>query len=263
MQKKWVIGITAVTLAAATAIGSTLAYFTTKTDPMTNNFTVATGNDKGITGQLREKNWDGYDFNEFVDKVSKNPDGSALKGDLTEADPDHPTYGVDMAKIMLPGDVIPKNPTLKNTTNWDFVNNQVIAGKVDVPVYMAMKVTYNNFNNVKINSDNKINAGWVDIATTPSDPAGTCTKIYVWYGLDANKATNKAPMAVSSGKPTDPLFNTVTVNRDATHNDGTESTVLKSFDIELQGAAIQARNLPNDTADHISVINDQLTGLLK
>lgn len=256
MQKKWVIGITAVTLAAATAIGSTLAYFTTKTDPMTNNFTVATGDDKGITGQLREKNWDGYDFGSVVTDptthVTRDPNGT----DVVAGKENDSSLGINQAKIILPGDTIQKNPTLKNTTNWDFVNNQVIAGKVDVPVYMAMKVTYNNFNNVKINSDNKINAGWVDIATTPSDPAGTCTKIYVWYGLDANKATNKAPMAVSSGAQTDPLFNTVTVNSDATHNDGTESTVLKSFDIKIQGAAIQARNVPG------TEINSRLTALL-
>lgn len=257
MQKKWVIGITAVTLAAATAIGSTLAYFTATTQKMTNSFTVATGNDKGITGQLREKTWDGYDFYDFVgSKVGQNPDGSALKDGLTEANPAKPTYGVDMAKIILPGDVIPKDPTLMNTTNCDDKGSP-IANMADVPVYMALKVTYNNFNNVKINSDNKINAGWVEIPQPGSDPAATCTKYYVWYGKDpVTGKTLTAPAQVSSGAKTDPLFNTVTVNSDATYVDGNQPTDLKAFNIVLQGAAIQARNVPG------AEINSRLTALL-
>lgn len=258
MQKKWVIGITAVTLAAATAIGSTLAYFTATTQKMTNSFAVATGDDKGITGQLREPAWDGYVFNDYVNKGTssqKDPDGA----DVLKTRAGDTSLGINQAKIILPGDTIQKDPTLMNTTNWNFTKDGgpgLYDKTVDVPVYMAMEVTYTGFNNVKINSDNKINKGWKDIATSPIDPVGTCTKTYVWYGLDANGETNTAPAAVSSGSSTAPLFNTVTVNTEATHNDGTESTVLKSFDIKLQGAAIQTRNVP------VAEINSRLTALL-
>lgn len=256
MQKKWVIGITAVSLAAATAIGSTLAYFTTKTTQMTNNFTVATG-DKGITGQLRESNWDGYGFGDYVNQgtaAQRDPNGT----DVT--DKTNTGLGINQAKIMLPGDTIQKNPTLKNTTNCDD-SGKLIAGKSDVPVYMAMKVTKDQF----VNATFQVNDGWKKLDNcTFTD--GTTSEVYVWCGIGATALT---PKAVASGAQTDKaLFDTVQIDRNAIQQSSAigsnDSSVLKAFNLQLQGSAIQARNLDvTDPTNGASNLNEVLTDLAK
>ena len=258
MQKKWVIGITAVTLAAATAIGSTLAYFTAKTQTMTNSFTVATGDNKGITGQLRESAWDGYDFNQYV--VEKNSSRDPIGTDVAAGKENDSTLGINQAKTILPGDTIQKNPTLMNTTNCDSTG-QLETNMVDVPVYMAMKVTYSD----KFDATNVIfkykdntgvlqdgmNPGWV-----PYKAIDSKTEIYVWYGSKDGKTPDSAPAAISSGAKTAALFDSVEINPLIDTDKTTNTTTLQDFNIALQGAAIQARNVP------VAEINSQLTALL-
>lgn len=261
MQKKWVIGITAVTLAAATAIGSTLAYFTATTQKMTNNFTVAAPN--GITGQLREPQWDGFDFNQYVvDKASsRDPIGTDV---LTGHEKDT-AIGINQAKDVLPGDMVLKDPTLMNTTNWTFdqgkSTGQLADGKVDVPVYMAMKVTYSD----KFDATNVIfkykdntgvlqdgmNPGWV-----PYKAIDSKTEIYVWYGSKDGKTPDSAPAAISSGAKTAALFDSVEINPLIDTDKTTNTTTLQDFNIVLKGSAIQAKNVPANE------ISSRLAGLL-
>lgn len=256
MQKKWVIGITAVTLAAATAIGSTLAYFTATTKQMTNSFTVKAPN--GISGQLRESKWDGFDFGQYVN--GNDPDGKQHNTNNPVVPPEN--QGLTKAETVMPGIQIDKNPTLMNTTNWDFTNTTsgnpkgaLKSNTQSVPVYMAIKVTYNNFNDKieKINGNGSINVGWQDITPTgyPSNE-----KVYMWCDKTADK-TNTDPAKVASGDPTGSLFDTIVIDKTATYIDGNQSTDLKAFSIDLKGAAVQADNLTD-----ITEIKTQLTDLL-
>ena len=255
MQKKWVIGITAMSLVATTAIGSTLAYFTTKTQQMTNTFTVAAPN--GVTAQLREPKWDGYQFNQKMYK------GNLLFGhwidpDGTQAISCCQSLGFNQAKVMLPGDAIPKDPTMMNTTNCNQLGT-LNWGQANVPVYMAMKVDTTNINNVKFDASK---SGWqkLDKATYKFSNAKEVGDIYLWCG--SNK--DLKPDEVNSGDKTNALFDTVTVGSDAIQHTSVTAVnadkELKNFSIDLKGAAVQSRNL--DAVSKLSVIESQLVGEL-
>lgn len=260
MQKKWVIGITAMSLVATTAIGSTLAYFTTQTQQMTNTFTVAAPN--GVTAQLREPKWDGYGFNQKMSTGImqwSDPDGKHA------INPYDQSLGINKANVMLPGDFIDKNPTMKNTTNcsWDWFGNCIAPdASHNVPVYMAMKVTYpkgfNHDNEYITNSDKKIrnetrleteaeekygfvNDGWVrlDYLVANED-----SQIYLWCGKSAD-SDYPVPVAVNSSEAPASLFSFVRINSNDRQpsKDAIQNKVLSNFNIKLQGAVIQSRNL--------------------
>lgn len=229
MQKKWVIGITAITLTAVTAIGSTLAYFTMHTDPMTNNFTVAAQG--GLTGQIREPGWDGYDFGSAT-----TPTGTTANSDVTGDNAK--ALGLNQAKTMMPGDVINKNPNLMNTTNWDFSSGALKASTSSVPVYMAIKVTYDEATAAAVTAGTlapNFSTKWTKIGGGTNSDSSEYS-VYLWTGV-ANGTT--AASVESGASPTDALFTTVTVSENATS--------LDNFSIAVKGAEIQAKNLTDET----------------
>lgn len=114
--------MTSLLVVAVIAVGLTLALLSTSTGTKTNAFS----SNKNIDIQLREDQWDGYTFN----------DG---EGDSTTGQTVNPAYegnkedlGLVQAQSYLPGQVIPKNPTVKNNNN---------DGK-GVETNVALKVTY-------------------------------------------------------------------------------------------------------------------------
>lgn len=256
MQKKWVIGITAMSLAAATAIGSTLAYFTMHTQQMTNTFTVAAPT--GISGQLREPTWDGYNFNEIN---SKKADPAGDEVNSSPAAYDSPfvvsDLGFTKAATVMPGDLIPKDPTMMNTTNWDFSGatkgswGKLAAGKQNVDVFMAMKVTYDSKKlagtSFMYKGNNAPNQEWNKYDSVVNKD-GTTSDFYIWCA-----GTSGVPARVSSGTPTDALFDAVKV-----HDGIKDPADLQDFNIVLKGAEVQAQNLDGQTA----VIESQLSGEL-
>ncbi len=217
-KKKWVVGVTAASLAAVVAIGATLAYFTSQTQSITNEFHVATGTD-GITGELKEPAWDGIEFGE------------------TEAqDPSDSTLGINQAKHILPGDTIPKNPTLKNTTQASATN----TNGDDLSAYVAIKAVF---------PDNFTDYASVTIDSTKWElidgETGTGSAVYLWVS-DGN------PAALAADDATDPLFSNVQIKSDV------DSNTLKDFDIQLQGALIQSKNLTDSNTIQQQLI-DTLT----
>jgi membrane carboxypeptidase/penicillin-binding protein PbpC len=236
MQKKWIIGITALSLAAATAVGSTLAFFTAKTQTMTNDFTVAAQD--GLSGQLREPAWDGFIFGSATE-----PDGSQVNPDATDQD----SLGISQAKTILPGDVIQKDPNLMNTTNWDFAKNALKDGTKSVPVYLAMKVTYDEATGAAV-ADGTLTLNFSDKWTKIG--SGSDYVVYLWTGTA--KGTTAA--AVESGKTAEPLFTTVTVNADA--------AALNNFKITVTGGEIQAKNLDTSVEANEKTVETKLSGLL-
>lgn len=215
MKKKLIIGVTSLVLVAAMAIGGTLAFMTQKTATMTNTFTAA----PGLSGEIREPLWDGYQFGETKTDNSQ-PDGTAAKTGITGDD--LAALGITKANTMTPGLDIPKNPTLKNTSA--------------VPVYMAIKVTYNDMTKFDAIASFTPNAGWVE--------SSTGSGIYYYVGTDNNGNANTVLQKVAKDDGTTSLFNTVDIKTDAT------STSLESnqFQITVVGGAVQTTDIDDNTA---------------
>lgn len=99
-------------------VSITYALLSKVTETATNTFS----SDRKISLALREDKWDGYDFNE--EYPSNIVPGTMA--DPTQENSDR--LGINIAKNYYPGDVIPKNPMVKNTSNED--------------EYVAIKVVY-------------------------------------------------------------------------------------------------------------------------
>lgn len=127
-KKKLITTIASLALVGAISIGATLAYLNAQSQQMTNTFTPKDGG-RNISIELREPGWDGYNFGE-----GESPDGSTV----------NPTYkgdkealGLNEAKEFSPGDVIAKDPTVKNTCGQD-VWVAVTVDKTGLPSYASL-----------------------------------------------------------------------------------------------------------------------------
>lgn len=98
------------------SLSLTAAILTDSDGPATNVFTSS----RGIDILLREPAWDGYEFGDpdWDNGLSTNPDyeGAAM-------------LGYDVANEYLPGDTVPKDPTIKNLSTSE-------------DAYVAMWLTY-------------------------------------------------------------------------------------------------------------------------
>lgn len=252
MKKKFVLGLTSLVVASAVAIGGTLAFMTAQTKEMTNTFTAV---GEGLSGIIREPSWDGYSMLDKTLAVDKDqPDGTTPNSAIQ----DKSGLGLTKASAMTPGMIIPKNPTLGNTSK--------------VPVYMAIKVTYET----KAQFDNiatlDLSNDWLEATGPQYSAAGidnTNTKIYFYTGSSAkvpNQTLLKVSAATQNGANTVPgtttaLFNNVTIK-----GDGIDVTELKAnaFDIKLTGAAVQTTDLSeaNTEAANSEVAKVQLINAL-
>lgn len=209
MTKKLVLSLSSLVVAAAVAVGGTMAYLNAKTQTMTNTFKTSV---TSLSGELREPNWDGYTFED-----PGQPDGKTVKTGV-----DASSLGWTKAQNVAPGSVIPKNPQLRNTSADD--------------VYMAIKVTYSDrqkFNTIASIDENSRN--WVK-ATDADYQAAKVTAdlnsdIYFYKGSGSDLAK-----VVKINGTTESIFNNVTIKSDIT-----DASVISNnmFDITVIGGAVQ------------------------
>lgn len=198
MKKKIALICTAVVLVAAIAVGGTLALLTDSTDKVQNTFTVG----KGISIDLKEPDWDGVDFD----------------GNTSTASED---LGENLAQNFVPSRVIPKDPTVKNTSAADSVwiavkvNATCGAAEGDAAALAAIQ----NFADINWNVGNADGNGanWVQ---KDGD-----TTIYYYNAIVASQAE------------TEELFTTVTIKDTAAQED------LSNFEIDVTAYAIQAEGV--------------------
>lgn len=168
------------TLVAVLGIGVTLALLRDVTETKKNTF----ASNKKISLLLREPSWDGY---EFADESTSNGQSAkpGITGDALKA------LGVEKAAQYVPGEIIPKNPQVKNSGNKE----------TGVPIYAAVKVqfiddtdaqvTYEEFKNryltsagITFNTEH-----WKELATDTTD------KLYMYKEILApGEDTSSAPL---------------------------------------------------------------------
>lgn len=206
--------ITSIAIIAVLTIGITLALLSATTDTKVNAFS----SNKNIDIALREEAWDGYSFEDA------NPGNGT-----TAKDENDMTLGVNQAKNYMPGQEIPKNPTVKNTGDPTNGVNAYVAIKVQ---YLDgdTAVAYDTFTE-KFLAENGINFNdeWTLIGTTEDN-----SQVYLYHDeLGVGEITTEA------------LFDTVTVNPELTPDETTG--LLPSFNIRVQAYAIQSAGVENVT----------------
>lgn len=120
MKKKiFALAVTAATLAVV-AVGGSMAYLQAATLPKNNVFTASAN----ISLKLAEPKWDGYEFSDLHELgLIVPPEEPGIKPEYEGA-----VLGKELASHYVPGDAIPKDPRIQNTSVHD--------------VYVAMKVSY-------------------------------------------------------------------------------------------------------------------------
>lgn len=272
--KKIVIGLCAGALVAAVSVGGTLSYLHTTTEVRANNFTFASN---ALEAILTEPKWDGViDYEPFGDGLIpiydyKEHDGkpdSPVYG-YEEGDPDKPIfkpakdlprpkkdiddpepYGDDSARNMVPGQTALKNPIITNTCNLDeWVAIKIsFVYSVDSPNagQLLSELDYEALTKViDINYDKYV------LSIEDYDPSNPDNeKLWVRpFGDDSlieQVFYYTKPLEGSDGgtlfkdlNSTIPIFDTVTVDKDASHEDIQRLVDMKGFAIWIQGYAVQ------------------------
>ena len=132
------------------SLSLTAAILTDSDGPATNVFTSS----RGIDILLREPAWDGYTF-----------DDAGWEGGLTPISGDM-SLGYNIANEYLPGDTVPKDPTIKNNTGSEdaFVAMKLTYKVDDVVVPYATFATY--LQDVSIAFDTGVTlTDWTDAST--------------------------------------------------------------------------------------------------
>lgn len=214
-RKRAGLAITGLLVVAIIAVGATLALLSTTTGTKTNAFS----SNRNISIQLREDKWDGYTF--------ENKEGDSTTGEAAiKGREEDMTLGVNQAKAYLPGQSIPKNPTVKNNnTNGNGVETRVA---LKVTYFIGeQQVTYETFKNKLLATDGiEFNNKWKQINGNDND---NMADIYLYQDVlgleeDVNNTTT-------------PLFSTVPINKNLQPG---EDGKLPSFNINVQAYAIQA-----------------------
>lgn len=162
MNKKKITIATSSLLVVGIATSATLAYLNSTTQTNTNVFS----SNKSIQIKLREKVWDGFDFNEDYPK-DVTP-GTVV--DSTESDTTKAGLGLTLAQNYYPGDVIPKDPTIKN---------------VQEDAWVAIKVVYSEDTKEMI-EDITFDSQWTKIAESGN------SELYMYNSVLAKDAVTSA-----------------------------------------------------------------------
>jgi len=218
-RKKTLRIILAVTLAVVLAAGATLAYLTAVTPEAVNVFTFSSN----ISGEIEEPEWD----DEIWD-----PDENGGNGGRRRRTPNTPDeeLGENLAKDILPGRVIPKDPALVNTSAID--------------IYGALKVQFVNGNGGALTAPQltalmaNITIDWNTTAWTLLDGTRTAASHVVYYND-----------SIASKARTTPYFTNVTINSSITPADLLIlQGIPNGFHIKIIGAVIQAEGFANAAA---------------
>ena len=139
------------------AVGLTVALMHDVTEPVVNTFSAS----KGIALELKEPAWDGYELGTSY-PADKTP------GSIANPAVDSANLGITKAENYHPGDVIGKNPTVKNTTS-----------EKDLPIYTAIKVEFivdgntiskedfeKNYGTLQFENNKGINTKFTEITTS-------------------------------------------------------------------------------------------------
>lgn len=209
MKKKILVLSLVVSLVAITALGVTLAYFTA-TRTATNTFTM--GN---IDIMLREPTWDGYDFDDATTPALPTNPAAGNEG-----------LGFYVAKPLMPGDVAPKDPRVKNTGDHPAYILLELKSAIDINSTTDSFVLGNSklagdFSGTLLNNDN-----WY-LVHAEAIP-GSYTTILIYGKALAKDEVTSAPFT-SIGLPTD------FTSEDRGSLDG--------FNISITAHAIQVENL--------------------
>ncbi|MDV3428113.1 MAG: hypothetical protein LIR50_14025 [Bacillota bacterium] len=201
MKKRNTFLIVSLFLCALIIAGATYAYLTATSNEKTNIFTK--GNNISI--ELREPAWDGEGF-----------DTDMLPEETSD-------MGKAKADSILPGRVIPKDPTVKNTS--------------DDSVWIAIKLEYTG--EISSYDDFKSFASFED-------------KSDKWIAADLTNTVFYYKTQVGHDEITDSLFKNVTISKNANYDQ------LKNYKIVVTAYAVQAEGI-----DSIEDAKVQLNDLIK
>ncbi|MDD2414350.1 MAG: hypothetical protein PHI94_04185 [Eubacteriaceae bacterium] len=247
MTKKKKVILCLVAAAAVLVIGGTLALLSAGTGTKSNTFSSS----KYLNIQLREPAWDGYTWDETL------PDGSEPDGE--HAKTTDTALGINQSGNYLPGQTIPKDPTVKNTG----------SGSEGVPAYVALKVTYSIGGNAvsyaafqsELLQEAGLDfdtAGWALI-----QDAGTAGQIYLYGTGDSSGSTGTV---LEVGSETSPLFKNVPINKDlqlvaTTVGEGSDAhteMLPPAFKITVKAVAVQSAHVDaGDAANQLITLISQ------
>lgn len=226
--RKVILAITLILLGAGAGIAGSLAYLHAVTQTKVNVF----ASDRKISIVLREYTWDGYDFN---DKTTQN--GQGIKPGLP--DETAAELGFTQARNYVPGQVIPKDPAVKNTgengqgvTLYAAVRIQYFDGDGRGIPYEAFKDAYLSEAGIAFDTD------WTKISGDDEED------IYIYNA------------ELAAGEESTPVFTQIPISEDLTAGlDGK----LPSFSVDVTAYAIQAENMAGDTAGIYQTMYDFVT----
>ncbi len=263
-KRKVLIAVLSVTLIAVLAIGTTMALLKAKTDTVVNTFT----SEKEIKISLREPKWDGYGFDEDTTTIvsAEQPAGGVTKiddvnyskrtsGAKDKNHTDGKFYGINIASQYLPGETIPKNPIVKNTS-------------IDEPVYVAVTVECfrgKDDNAVSIPYGNEStdetfckdfgvfspnDSNWKEVETIGNKRVFVYVNGNALYSLNVGEITGV------------PVFNEVVLNETIGEDEsGVEATTLPEFKIQINAYAIQARNINEKQEEKLIDFVEKVNGI--
>lgn len=223
-NKKIMLSVVSGLLVAAVAVGGTLAYMTSKTDLVTNTFTVGNGyitDDEGHQGLWLDE--------------TKIPDGENFPTEIGE---DRVDNGQTYSEL-LPGTEFVKDPTFHLTIDAEgnkSVKSYVIAKVTDADAAVLASYIF------KTNNVDGFNTTWEKVANIGDEDAvlgGNYTfenngKLDGYY-LFAN--------TIEGGQSTDPIFTHVLLNSNVT-----DLTASNNKIVNIQGVAVQEANVNKTTA---------------
>lgn len=227
-KKSLLLGLTAVIIISALAVGGTLAYFTSA-DRADNTFTIGS-----VAIKL---------FEHDVDKVTDRIGLSAWVTkpyEGTETEVNAITY-----EGVYPGAVLPKDPTIRNTGK----NSAYVRMKVTISNASAWKSKIAAGTDLTTIFGGYVNANWNRAAITEDTAKDTITYVYNYNGI------------LAAGGTTGALFTSVTIPT-AFNNDEMSAIGGKEgqFTMNITAEAIQAEGFTT-ASDAFSALNGQLTPL--
>ena len=199
IMKKLGVGLLLI-VTVVVAVGVTYSLLKYRTDTINNSFTSS----ENISIQLREPNWDGYEFDqEYI----------GIPGSQKDPADQNLTLGIDKASQYMPGDSIEKNPMIKNDSQ-------------SQDAYVAIKVEFIGTDKQKITKDKF------------EELYGTLTMSTDFTLIESNEdyEVYMYNSVLTHGNQTVALFENVLVNKDIQLVDGK----LPSFQINTKGLAVQS-----------------------
>lgn len=221
MKKKILVIALALSLVAVTALGVTLAYFT-DTEEAVNTFTV--GN---VNIELREPLWNGNTF-------TGDPGYTGDKNSL----------GMHKAIAIAPGDVIPKDPQVRNVgTNDAYIRIKMIVSEEFLAAEDRDKKDLFDLDWNRVFYPTAADNGkWHQVGFGPMGDK---------YVIEFQYLGTLAP-----GHTTMPLFTNITLKTDKDNADWEALRAQGLMDITIVAEAIQADNF-GTAADAFAALNAQ------